>query len=149
MRNSLFQSWKEPTPDPGWSIDAAPRARLWIVYAAFATPILLIALRLVWLQILIPDRFLAAWTKTTETFESIPANDGRILSSDGQVLAFDQPRYSIHVHYRWLEEPVNADWLKARARDRLTRSERKDAAKIAAAQSLILEERDALWQSLA
>ena len=149
MRNSLFQSWKEPTPDPGWSIDAAPRARLWIVYAAFATPILLIALRLVWLQILIPDRFLAAWTKTTETFESIPATDGRILSSDGQVLAFDQPRYSIHVHYRWLEEPVNADWLKARARDRLTRSERKDAAKIAAAQSLILEERDALWQSLA
>ncbi|MFO1004912.1 MAG: penicillin-binding transpeptidase domain-containing protein [Planctomycetaceae bacterium] len=149
MRNSLFQSWKEPTPDPGWSIDAAPRARLWLVYVAFATPILLIALRLVWLQILIPDRFLAAWTRTTETFESIPATDGRILSSDGQVLAFDQPRYSIHVHYRWLEEPVNADWLKARARDRLTRGERKDPAKIAEAQDRILEERDALWQSLA
>lgn len=149
MRNSLFQAWKEPTPSPGWSIDAAPRARLWLVYAAFATPILLIALRLIWLQLLIPDRFMAAWTKTTETSESIPATDGRILSSDGQVLAFDQPRYSIHVHYRWLEEPVNSDWLKARARDRLTRSERKDAGKVAATQALILEERDALWQSLA
>lgn len=148
MRNSLLQSWKEPTPDPGWSIDAAPRARLWLVYAAFATPILLIALRLVWLQILIPDRFLAAWTRTTETFESIPATDGRILSSDGQVLAFDQPGYSIHVHYRWLEEPINADWLKARARDRLTRSERKDASKVKEAQDHILEERAALWKSL-
>jgi penicillin-binding protein 2 len=148
MRNSLLQSWKAPTPDPGWSIDAAPRARLWLVYAAFAAPILIIALRLVWLQILIPDRFLAAWNKTTETFESLPATDGRILSSDGQVLAFDQPRYSIHVHYRWLEEPVNADWLKARARESLTRSERKVASKIVEAQTRILEEREALWQSL-
>ena len=120
-----------------------------MLYGAFVFPVLLIALRLVWLQILIPERFLAAWNKTTVSFESISATDGRILSSDGQVLAFDQPRYSIHVHYRWLEEPVNADWLKARARERLPKSERKDSAKISESQARVLQERDELWQALA
>ena len=117
MRNSLQHSWKESTPEPGWSVDSAPKARLWMLYGVFVLPVLLIALRLVWLQILIPDRFIGPWNKTTEAFETLPATDGRILSSDGQVLAFDQPRYTIQVHYRWLEEPVNADWLKARARE--------------------------------
>ncbi len=149
MRNSLQHSWREPTPAPGWSVDAASRARLGILYVVFLIPVLLIGLRLVWLQVIIPERFLAAWNKTTETFETLPATAGRILSSDGRVLAFDQPRYSIEVHYRWLEEPVNADWLKARARERLPRSERKDADRIAEMQAAILRERDELWQSLA
>ena len=119
-----------------------------MLYGAFVVPVLLIALRLVWLQVVIPERFTDAWNKTTESFETQPAADGRILSSDGQVLAFDQPHYSVAVHYRWIEEPVNADWLKARARERVPRSERKDPAKIAAAQARILEERTELWRSL-
>ena len=149
MRNSLQHPWNEPTPAPGWSVDAAPRARLGMLYLAFVIPVLLIGMRLVWLQVLIPDRFIEVWNKTTESFETLPATDGRILSSDGQVLAFDQPRYSIQVHYRWLEEPVNADWLKARARERLPRSERKDAHRIAEVQTEILHERENLWRSLA
>lgn len=120
-----------------------------MLYGVFVLPVLLIALRLVWLQILIPDRFIAPWNKTKESFETLPATDGRIVSSDGQVLAFDQPRHSIQVHYRWLEEPVNADWLKARAREQLTRSERKDPRKIAEAQAGFLQARQDLWHSLA
>lgn len=149
MRNSLHHPWNEPTPSPGWSVDAAPRARLGMLFVLFLVPVLLIGLRLVWLQVVIPERFLAAWNKTTETFETLPATDGRILSSDGQVLAFDQPRYSIEVHYRWLEEPVNTDWLKARARERLPRSERKDATKVSQAQAEVLRDRDTLWLALA
>ena len=149
MRNSLQHPWNAPPAAPGWSVDAAPRARLGMLYLAFVIPVLLVGMRLVWLQVIIPERFIEVWTKTTESFETLPATDGRILSSDGQVLAFDQPRYSIHVHYRWLEEPVNADWLKARARDRLPRSERKNALRIAETQTEILRERAQLWQSLA
>ena len=149
MRNSLYQPLREPTPAPGWSVDAAPRTRLGMLYVAFVIPVLLIGIRLVWLQVIIPERFLAAWNKTTESFETLPATDGRIMSSDGQVLAFDQPRYSIEVHYRWLEEPVNADWLKSRARERLPRSERKDPRHITEAQTAILHERDRLWHALA
>ncbi len=149
MRNSLHHPWNEPTPAPGWSVDAAPRARLGMLYLAFVIPVLLIGMRLVWLQVIIPERYLAAWNKTTESFETLPATDGRILSSDGQILAFDQPRYSMEVHFRWLEEPVNADWLKARARERLPRSERKDLRRITESQTAVLRERDELWQSLA
>ena len=149
MRNSLQHSWTEPPPQPGWSIDTASRARLGMLYLMIVLPVLLIGMRLVWLQVMIPDRYLAAWSKTTETFETLPATDGRILSSDGQVLAFDQPRYSIQVHYRWLEEPINADWLKARARERLPRSDRKFSVRVAEAQAQILQERQNLWQSLA
>ena len=149
MLNSLQHPWNDPPPAPGWSVDAAPRARLGMLYVAFVIPVLLIGMRLVWLQVIIPERFLAAWTKTTESFETLPATEGRILSSDGQVLALDEPRYSIQVHYRWLEEPVNADWLKARARERLPRSERKNAVRLAETQTEILHERDQLWLSLA
>lgn len=149
MRNSLQHSWTEPTLPPGWSFDTASRARLGMLSLMFVLPVLLIGVRLVWLQVIIPDRYLAAWNKTTESFETLPATDGRILSSDGQVLAFDQPRYSIQVYYRWLEEPVNADWLKARARERLPRSDRKSPERVAETQAQILQERQNLWQSLA
>ena len=149
MRNSLRQSWKEPVSGPGWSVDTAPRARLGMLYFVFLLPVMLIAMRLVWLQVVIPGRFLATWNSTVESYETLPATDGRILSSDGQVLAYDQPRYAIHVHYRWLEEPVNADWLQARSRERLPRSERKDRRRMAESQAQILQERDALWKSLA
>lgn len=149
MQNSLHQSWKDPPTRPGWSIDAAPRARLGILFAAFALPVMLVAARLVWLQVIIPDRFLTAWTQTRETFESIPASDGRIVSVDGQILAFDQPRYSIKVHYRWLEAPVDPGWLKARARESLPKEERRNKARLDEAQSQILRQREELWQSLA
>jgi penicillin-binding protein 2 len=148
MQNSLHQSWKDSAPQPGWSIDAAPRARLVILFAVFAVPVLLVAMRLVWLQVVIPERFLAAWTETRETFESIPASDGRILAQDGTVLAFDQPSYSIAVHYRWLEEPVDPGWLKARARELLPKEERRNPERLNAAQARILSQREDLWRSL-
>jgi penicillin-binding protein 2 len=119
-----------------------------MLYVVFVIPVLLIGLRLVWLQVVIPERFIEVWTRTTESFETLPATDGRILSSDGQILAYDQPRYSIEVHYRWLEEPVNADWLKARVRERLPRNDRNNAVRIAETQFDILREREQLWQSL-
>ncbi|MFN6122685.1 MAG: hypothetical protein ACK5CE_24010, partial [Actinomycetes bacterium] len=149
MQNSLHQSWKDPPTQSGWSIDAAPRARLVLLFVLFTLPVMLVAARLVWLQVIIPDRFVAAWTQTRETFETIPASDGRIESVDGQVLAFDQPSYAIHVHYRWLEEPVDPAWLKARARELLPKDERRNKAKLEEAQSQILSQREALWQALA
>lgn len=148
MRNSLDQPWKDSPHQPNWSIDAAPKARLLLLYLIFTLPVLLIAVRLFWLQVVIPERFLAAWTQTRESFESIPTSDGQILSQDGQILAFDQPRYAIQVHYRWLEEPVNPGWLKARARERLPKEQRRNREQLEQAQAQILAQREQLWQSL-
>lgn len=149
MRNSPLQTWKSPPPEIGWSIDAAPRVRLGILFVVFALPLFAVAGRLVWLQVLIPERFQTAWTTTRESYESIPTDQGRILTRDGQVLAYDQPRYAIKVHYRWLEDPVDPVWLKARARDLLPKTERRNPQRIEEAQAQILEQREALWNRLA
>lgn len=148
MKNSLQPHWKDAPSPAGWSIDAAPRLRLALLFLAFAVPVCFTAGRLVWLQVMIPDRFLTTWIRTHESFESIPASDGRVLARDGEVLAFDQPLYSIRVHYRWIEEPPNAVWLKARARETLSKSDRKNPERVAEAQQQILEQRQRMWQTL-
>ncbi|RLS59306.1 MAG: hypothetical protein DWH91_00585 [Planctomycetota bacterium] len=147
MRNSPLHPWQTST-DPEWSIDALPRMRLGLLLLVFLLPVLAVVGRLYWLQIAIADRYLMVWSQTTESFESLPAGDGRILSSDGQVLAYDEPYYEVHVHYRWLEDPINADWLTARARERLPKDDRKNADRVAASRAEILSAREQLWQSL-
>ena len=84
-----------------------------------------------------------------ESVESIPARNGRILASDGTVLAFDDERHQLLVHFRWLEEPPNTDWLRHEATSRLRRSERRDNAKVEHAKAEVLARRNELWRSLA
>ena len=63
--------------------------------------------RVVWVQTQLQDEYLAALNSTTVEHELIPARDGRIVSEGGDVLATDVDQYSIQVHYRWLQDPVD------------------------------------------
>ncbi len=132
-----------------WDVDAEPGMRLFWLFVAMGFPLLVVAGRLTQLQWLLADDFAVEEHHEVIAFEPIPSRHGRILSADGTVLAFDEERFQVLMHYRWLEEPPNDGWLREEALSRLSRLERRDKTKIAAAKQQVLARRAALWQSLA
>ncbi|NLS96835.1 MAG: hypothetical protein GXX96_32265 [Planctomycetaceae bacterium] len=76
----------------------------------------------------------------------VPGVRGRILAAGGAVLACDRETRALAVHYRWIEEPADPDWLRWTARSRLTRAERRDQQRMADAKAELLAERRALTQ---
>ena len=83
-----------------WQTDQNPSLRLGILLTLMTLPLIAVAGRVFWLQSEVRDRFLARYAETYETREMIPAPDGRILSSDGRVLAHDEEYFNLEVHYR-------------------------------------------------
>lgn len=79
----------------------------------------------------------------------LDATRGRILARSGEVLAADEPVSELAVQYRWLEEPPNSDWLRATARSRLSKADRRQRERIAAEQEAVLRDRSALHARLA
>ncbi|MFM7055693.1 MAG: peptidoglycan D,D-transpeptidase FtsI family protein [Planctomycetota bacterium] len=80
--------------------------------------------------------------------EWLPARDGRILA-DSQVLAEDLDLTDIQVHYRWLQAEADPNWVRLQLRQRLTREERRDPQRVAAAEQELLAERQQLLPTLA
>lgn len=132
-----------------WQTDQNPTLRLGILLTLITFPLIAVAGRVFWLQSEVRDRFISRYEQTYETRELIPAPDGRILSSDGQVLAHDEEFFNLEVHYRWLETPPDPDWLRRQVYQRLTLQERRDAASIERAEREVLSEREEMWQALA
>jgi penicillin-binding protein 2 len=131
-----------------WEVDGQPNRRLAVLYVAMLLPLLAVVARLVHLQVFLPGAFISEWEWTTESFEPIPSRDGRILSADGTVLAHDSVHYGVWMHYRWLEEPADRQWLLRKALSKLERKDRRNREKIEAAQKQVLAERQAMWQRL-
>lgn len=131
-----------------WQTDQNPSLRLGILLLAMVVPLLAVAGRVYWLQAEVRDQFLARYSETYEMIESIPAADGRIISSDGQVLAHDEEYFNLEVHYRWLETPADAAWLRSQAFERLSRGDRRLPGKIQQAEQAVLESRQKLWERL-
>ncbi len=149
MRNSIG-SWIEPDANQaGWSTDTRPVWRTRLLFVAFLLPFSLIALRLVLLQVYLPPRFTEIFEQTSVVMEEIPTRDGRILSRDGTILAYDRERQDLQVHYRWLEQTPNPDWLKTMARSKLSRTERRSSKKLAQQMADIEATRQALHLQLA
>ncbi|MBL8851741.1 MAG: hypothetical protein JNG89_18815, partial [Planctomycetaceae bacterium] len=117
--------------------------------ALFLIPVALIIARLYYVQGVIADRYVSTWDRTEETLESMPARDGRIVTADGQVLAYDHPRFDIALHYRWLEEPPNRDWLETQARQLLKPAQRRDAELLKRARDSVVQQRAQLHADLA
>lgn len=132
-----------------FDVDAEPGARLAWLFVAMTLPLLVVAGRLIHLQGFVAEGFAIETRHETESLEPIPARNGRILSSDGTVLAYDDERFRVLVHYRWLEEPPDERWLRDEALSRLSRAERRDKTKVEQAKSDVHVRRAALWQSLA
>lgn len=151
MRNrptSIFESGSSRGGGSAFDVDAEPGVRLAWLFVAMTLPLLAVAGRLIHLQGFVAEGFAVEARHETESIEPIPARNGRILSSDGTVLAFDDERHQLLVHYRWLEEPPNEIWLRHEAMSRLSRSERRDKAKVERAKAEVLARRNELWRSL-
>ncbi|WP_166830738.1 peptidoglycan D,D-transpeptidase FtsI family protein [Thalassoroseus pseudoceratinae] len=146
---SLFDDATDSITESGWQVDSRPIGRLCWLFVGFSVPILLIVVRLAYLQFAIGSDFAAPYAQTTETFEDIPTSDGRILTQDGQVLAEDTFELSLHIHYRWLEEPPNDAWLRQQALDRLDRLARRDPVLVQQAKQQVQADRETLWRRIA
>lgn len=137
------------TAGPGaWQTDAHPSRRLGWLFAALLIPAAAITVRLIHLQGVLATGFFHAPETTRVTYEWIPARCGRLLSADGRVLAEDAVRYEIHAHYRWLEEPPNALWLRRRALAGLSKKERRNRSRIAEREAAVRQQRDTMWRRL-
>ncbi len=141
-RNPVFDDSPSAVIAPG----SALRFRLLnVVFLLGASAVLA---RAAWIQGTLREKYLQALEVTTVDYELIPARDGRILAG-GTVLAADQDLYTIEVHYRWLEDPPDEQWLARTVRSQLTPSERSDRQIVADLRQRQLRRRTQLWQELA
>lgn len=131
-----------------WQTDQNPPARLVLLFAVLALPMVLVIGRVVWLKSEVRENYLQAFDRTWVSTESIAATDGRILAADGRVLAYDEEFFTLEVHYRWLEHPPDENWLKSQAYAQLDSRRRRDAVSVKQAQQKTLARRDELWRGL-
>ncbi len=132
---------------PGGAIDQSPGLRLALLFVGLAILMVVVAVRLTQVQSQLGESFAAAYQMTTERFESIPSTTGRILSSDGEVLAQDVGLFGVQVHYRWLEEPPDPLWLKQQVLSQLDRRERRPE-RIREGVKRLLAQRAEMWRRL-
>lgn len=154
MRNSISHIFRhDPRRARGWGtareVDQLPELRLWVIYLAMLLPVLGIMARLAHVQLILPPRYVAELERSRTREEIIPTLNGRIISSDGTLLARDVELFDLQVHYRWLEQPPNPLWLKQLARSRLNRNERRRKERVQDEERTLLRERERLWQRIA
>lgn len=129
------------------TIDLGSAGRFRLLLAVFCLAVAIVLGRVGWVQSQLQGAYLEALDVTTTEYELIPARDGRIVTDSG-VLAVDEDLYSVEVHYRWLEQPVDGNWLSRSVRSRLTREERKDEQLVAEVRDSVQQQRAQLWEQL-
>lgn len=154
MYNRATNVFSEQTPQRGsadrpWQVDENPGLRLSWLFVFISLPILAIVVRLAHLQVFLTDVYVDSLDVTTVEYEPIDSRDGRIVSQDGRVLAYDQERFQITMHYRWLEDPPNEVWLKQQALATLSRADRRNPERVEAAKNEVLQRRALLARDLA
>ncbi|MBS0210208.1 MAG: hypothetical protein JSS27_14770 [Planctomycetes bacterium] len=140
--------WSSSTADRALHDPFVAAGRLRWGFWLFALLCGAVLARVVSLEVSYGDQQRAEAAKPLERFTLEPALRGRILAADGTVLAYDEVNTGLAVHYRWLEEPVNATWLWRQALARLSRREARDPTRRAQAQDEVLQARGALRQQL-
>jgi penicillin-binding protein 2 len=123
------------------------RAR-WIV-GLFALALVVIFLRAAQLEISDGANFRRLAGRPIEREVALAAQRGRILARDGTVLACDRKATALAVEFRSLENPPDSQWLRRKARARLSPAERRDALRVAAMESQIRDELRAMHDRLA
>lgn len=146
--NLSGRSRRNSDPDGGWDVDRNPGVRLFCLFLLLLLPLGAVFGRLAYLQAYLADGIATLPEETITTYERIPSRDGRILASDGTVLAQDVELFEVQMHYRWLEEPADAQWLRQMALSRLNRAESKDREKVDSVQASVLKTRAEMWDRL-
>ena len=145
LQNPVFDT--ECTESSGL-IAAGNALRLNGILLFFVAAVLAILVRVYWVQTRLPGKYLVALQFTSTEDELLPARDGRILA-DSIVLASDVDVYSVEVHYRWLQEVIDPQWLRFQIRERLSRDERRDVHLVTKVENQIGVERTSLREALA
>lgn len=153
MRNQPYAIWQliDSTADQreeAWDLDRRGDLRTWMVGLCVLLPLLIVGGRLWHVMQFRQSAFLANAHPVTTESELVPAMDGRIYTSDGQLLAYDHQRFALSLHYRWLESPPHERWLRQQARSRLNRREWSNTQALAQASEEVLAEQAALWRRL-
>ncbi|WP_373652568.1 peptidoglycan D,D-transpeptidase FtsI family protein [Schlesneria sp. DSM 10557] len=144
-----FYERDDAAADRGFNPDRDPRIRLVVLWIGMLLPVLVVTGRVAQLQLSLREDFAAAFSLTTETLEDIPARDGRILAADGSILAGDAETYDLAVYYPALKNPPDEKWVADQSRMRLSKTDRKDQAKVEEQKAKILAEREVAWQKIA
>jgi len=117
------------------------RRRMRICTAGFLVLLLVVFGRAVQLELTQGTAFRAEAVRPIRRETSLPGVRGRILARDGTVLAEDRRVRSLAVAYRWLQQTPDPGWLRQEARRRLTRAQRRDPARVAAAENEVEADR--------
>jgi penicillin-binding protein 2 len=114
--------------------------RIRSVLAFFILLIVLNFVRLIWLELTGGPGYRAAAARTVESDRLVSARRGRIVTSDGTILAEDRGQTGLEIHYRYLETPSEPGWLRSMALDRLDRTARRDPKRVEAQIELVKAE---------
>ena len=150
MWNRLATVWQHDDSRQAsrWDADRAPGLRLVLLWVGMIAPLFVVAVRMVQLQVTLRDDFATGFEQTYEAREEIPARDGRILAADGSVLAGETERHELQVHFRLVQEPVDASWIRREALKQLSRLERRDKPRVVAEETRVQQQREELWSRL-
>ena len=99
--------------------DRQPGSRLTLLTVAMILPLLVIGWRVTATVQRSSEELAPRSSPVTVTTQPIPTHGGRVLADDGSVLAHDQQRFQVLVHYRWLESPTDRTWLQGQALEHL------------------------------
>lgn len=144
LQNTVFNSEHSGSSE---LIATGNSLRLSGIGLIFSLALAAILARVYWVQVELPDRYLSTLQSTTTEDTPIPARDGRILA-DSIVLASDTDVHRVEVHYRWLQESADSQWLQLQIRQRLSRDERRNPELVAKTEAEIVAERESLRDAL-
>lgn len=144
MRPTRYFHWERFQPaSPRRPGDGDSLRRMRTVFAGFLLLLAVVFGRLIQLEATQGAAFRIEAAKPLQREHLVPGVRGRILAAGGAVLACDRETRALAVHYRWIEEPADPDWLRWTARLRLPRAERRDQQRMADAKAEVLAERRA------
>lgn len=139
----------EPGGTSASGIDRHSQIRFVLLWLMMVVPVMLIWGRVAHLQLALQNDYVAGFSVTTEVFEEIPAQDGRIFAADQTLLAGDVQEFAVAVHYPAIQEIPDDGWISGKARLRLSKSDRKDKSRLAAEKQKVIAENERLWTKLA
>lgn len=148
MQNQPFAEFATSNADAPDFMETS-QGRLQLLAVLLVVLALIIGIRVYYIQVVIGERFLLPWYQTSQLAEALPARNGRILSRDGVVLAYDQTRYDLAIDYRWLEVPFDPVWLRKQVYARLSPKERNDVEARQRVEGDLEKERFELFHRLA
>ncbi|MFK7821831.1 MAG: hypothetical protein AB8G99_24240, partial [Planctomycetaceae bacterium] len=148
MQNRLLPTYSSQAASPTGSHQPIDwNQRLLAVFVLFAVCFAAIAVRLAYIQTNLRDDYVETFNITRIEYESIPGRDGRILTNEA-VFATDVSRYDIEVHYRWLEQPADRNWLTQKARNEISSGQKRTSEVMDAAKEAVTSKRDEMWRRL-